>query len=120
MPQRARLGVIVSGSLTDGLTARIDGAHAIESLRVGQFLLVEGRQHEFFAMLTDVELAATSPGVLLDPPSDDAFMQEVLTGTTTYGTIELRPSLMLPRNVNEGMLPVKTIPAHFSPVYEAD
>jgi DNA helicase HerA-like ATPase len=120
MPQRSRLGVIVSGSLTDGLTARIDGSQAIEALRVGQFLLVEGRQHEFFAMLTDVELAATSPGVLLDPPSDDLFMQEVLAGTTTYGTIELRPSLMLPRDVNEGMLPVKTIPAHFSPVYEAN
>ncbi len=120
MPQRSRLGVIVSGSLTDGLTARIDGSQSIEALRVGQFLLVEGRQHEFFAMLTDVELAATSPGVLLDPPSDDLFMQEVLAGTTTYGTIDLRPSLMLPRDLTEGMLPVKTIPAHFSPVYEAN
>jgi len=65
---RGRIGVIISGSLTEGLSARVDAAHPIESLRVGQFLLVDGRQHEFFAMLTDVELGATSPAVLVDPP----------------------------------------------------
>ena len=120
MEHRKRLGVITSGSLADGLTARVDASQTIESLRVGQFLLIQGVQHEFFAMLTDVELAATSANVLIDPPSDDAFLQEVLVGTTTYGNIALRPSLMLPRDVTEGLLPVKTIPAHFSPVYDAD
>ncbi|MFM7678743.1 MAG: helicase HerA domain-containing protein, partial [Roseiflexaceae bacterium] len=120
MEHRKRLGVITSGSLADGLMARVDASQTIESLRVGQFLLIQGVQHEFFAMLTDVELAATSANVLVDPPSDDAFLQEVLVGTTTYGNIALRPSLMLPRDVSEGLLPVKTIPAHFSPVYDAD
>lgn len=120
MVHRRRLGVITSGSLADGLMARVDASQTIESLRVGQFLLIQGTQHEFFAMLTDVELAATSPNVLIDPPSDDAFMHDVLVGTATYGIIALRPSLMLPRDVSEGLLPVKTIPAHFSPVYDAD
>lgn len=120
MEYRKRLGVITSGSLADGLVARIDAAQTIESLRVGQFLLIQGTQHEFFAMLTDVELAATSPNVLIDPPSDDAFLHDVLVGTATFGTIALRPSLMLPRDVSEGLLPVKTIPTHFSPVYDAD
>ncbi len=120
MHNRSRLGVIVSGSLSDGLMARIDASQSIESLRVGQFLLVTGRQHEFFAMLTDVELAATAHQVLVDPPSDDPFFADVLEGTATYGTIELKPSLMLPRDLSEQMLPVKTVPAHFSPVYEAN
>ena len=118
--QRGRIGVIISGSLTEGLSARVDAAHPIESLRVGQFLLVEGRQHEFFAMLTDVELGATSPAVLVDPPADDAFLQDVFAGTATYATIALRPSLMLPRDHSDEMRPVKTIPAHFAPVYTAD
>jgi len=120
MHQRDRLGVIVSGSLSDGLIARVDASQSIETLRVGQFLLVSGRQNEFFAMLTDVELAATAPNVLIDPPSDDPFFAQVLEGTATYGTIELKPSLMLPRDLSEQMLPVKTVPAHFSPVYVAD
>jgi DNA helicase HerA-like ATPase len=120
MNTRTRIGVITNGSLTDGLTARIDASQSVESLRVGQFLLVQGIQHEFFAMLTDVELAATSPSVLMDPPSDDRFLHDVLVGTATYGTIELRPSLMLPRDLSEGLRPVKTVPAHFSPVYDAD
>ena len=120
MHTRTRIGVITNGSLTDGLTARIDANQSVEALRVGQFLLVQGTQHEFFAMLTDVELAATSPSVLIDPPSDDRFLHDVLVGTATYGTIELRPSLMLPRDLSEGLRPVKTVPAHFSPVYDAD
>ena len=118
--QRGRIGVIISGSLTEGLSARVDAAHPIESLRVGQFLLVDGRQHEFFAMLTDVELEATSPAVLVDPPADDAFLQDVFAGTATYATIALRPSLMLPRDHSDEMRPVKTIPAHFAAVYTAD
>ena len=68
-------------------------------------------------MLTDVELAATAAAVLADPPADDPFLQEVFAGTSTYATIELRPSLMLPLDDAKGMRPVKTIPAHFAPVY---
>ena len=117
---RGRIGVIISGSLTEGLTARVDAAHQVESLRVGQFLLVAGRQHEFFAMLTDVALAATGAAVLADPPADDPFLQEVFAGTSTYATIELRLSLMLPRDEADGMRPVKTIPAHFAPVFQAE
>ncbi|MCX6016608.1 MAG: ATP-binding protein, partial [Chloroflexales bacterium] len=48
------------------------------------------------------------------------FLHDVLVGTATYGTIELRPSLMLPRDLSEGLRPVKTVPSHFSPVYDAD
>ena len=117
---RGRIGVIISGSLTEGLTARVDARQSVESLRVGQFLLVAGRQHEFFAMLTDVELAAAATEVLIDPPADDPFLQEVFAGTSTYATIDLRPSLMLPRDEADGMRPVKTIPAHFAPVYNAE
>lgn len=116
---RQRIGVVVSGSLRDGLQARVDASHPIEQMRAGQFVLVHGRQHDFFAMLTDVELAASAPDVLVDPPVDDAFLQAVFAGSTTYATIELKPSLMLPHG-SDGMQPVKTIPAHFAPVYQAD
>jgi uncharacterized protein len=121
MPQlRPRLGVITSGSLIEGLTARLEARESVEDMRVGKFVVIRGEKHEFFSMVTDVVLEATSQKVLIDPPASDAFLHEVLAGTATYGTLELMPRLMLPSDLSQEMLPVKTIPRHFSPVFEAD
>jgi DNA helicase HerA-like ATPase len=117
--QRTRLGVVTSGSLIEGLTARLEGRESVEDMRVGKFVVVQGEKHEFFSMITDVVLEATNQKVLTDPPNGDAFIHEVLAGTATYGTVELQPRLMLPRDLSEQLLPVKTIPRHFSPLFEA-
>jgi DNA helicase HerA-like ATPase len=117
---RARLGVVTSGSLIEGLTARLEGRESVEDMRVGKFVVIRGEKHEFFSMVTDVVLEATNQKVLIDPPNGDAFLQEILAGTATYGTLQLMPRLMLPRDLSEDLLPVKTIPRHFSPVFEAD
>lgn len=119
MQQRTRLGVITSGSLSAGLTARLEARESVEDMRVGKFVVVEGEKHEFFSMITDVVLEATNQKVLIDPPNGDAFIHEVLAGTATYGTFAMRPQLMLPSDLDAQMLPVKTIPRHFSPVFEA-
>ncbi|MEI7769328.1 MAG: ATP-binding protein [Chloroflexales bacterium] len=120
MQQRTRLGVITSGSLSEGLTARLESRESVEDMRVGKFVVVQGEKHEFFSMITDVVLEATNQKVLIDPPSGDAFIHEVLAGTSTYGTLQMKPQLMLPRDRKTDMLPVKTIPRHFSPVFEAE
>lgn len=117
--QRTRLGVITSGSLVEGLTARLEGRESVEDMRVGKFVVIQGEKHEFFSMITDVVLEATNQKVLIDPPTSDAFIHAVLAGTSTYGTLQLMPRLMLPSDLSAQMLPVKTIPRHFSPVYEA-
>ncbi len=120
-PSRNRLGVVISGSLVDGLTARLEARESVEDMRVGKFVVVQGEKHEFFAMITDVALAATNQKVLIDPPDGDRFIHEVLAGTSTYGTLALMPRLMLSSDLGEQtMRPVKTVPRHFSPVYEAD
>ena len=119
-PTRPRLGVITSGSLAEGLCARLEPHESVEDVRVGKFVVVQGEKHEFFAMITDVVLEATNHKVLIDPPNGDAFFHEVLAGTSTYGTVALRPMLMLPSDLQEGMRPVKTVPRHFSAVQEAD
>lgn len=116
---RTRLGVITSGSLVEGLTARLEARESVEDMRVGKFVVIQGEKHEFFSMITDVVLEATNQKVLIDPPNGDAFFHEVLAGTSTYGTLALMPRLMLPSDLEAGMLPVKTIPRHFSPVFEA-
>jgi hypothetical protein len=117
---RNRLGVVTSGSLIEGLTARLEGRESVEDMRVGQFVVIQGEKHEFFSMITDVVLEATTQKVLIDPPNGDSFIHEVLAGTATYGTLQLMPRLMLPVDLSEQLLPVKTIPRHFSPVFEAD
>ena len=120
MPESTRIGLVTSGSLLEGLTARLDDDYDLERLRVGQFVVVQGRQNRFFSLLTDVQLAATSPSILADPPGDaNPLLAEILAGRSTYGTFKITPQLMLPEDVSLGLRPVKTIPAHFAPIYEA-
>ena len=141
------LGSIIQGSLTKGLEVRLYPDVSVEDMRVGKFLVVQGVRSRFFCLLTDVSLGAASDRILANPPAlEDDFLRDVLAGSGTYGTIELAPMLMFTptataderkeslslNQVNEKLatlgidtetelqlLPVKTIPAHFSPVYEA-
>ncbi len=124
-PPGKELGVIVRGSLSEGLEMRLHEAVSVEELRVGKFVVAQGERNRFFAMLSDVQLATTHPGVLLRPPRpDEALSRAVLSGTSTFGSVELRPMLMVPNDAAEddedALLPVKTIPPHFSPVFEAN
>lgn len=117
---RAKLGVITSGSLIEGLSARLDADASVEDMRVGKFVVVEGEKHQFFSMVTDVSLEATNQKILADPPGSDPFFYEVLAGTSTYGSINLKPNLMVPHDLNEGPRPVKTVPRHFAAVFDAN
>ena len=126
MPERDYLGIVIQGSLSGGLEMRLDSDKSVEDLRVGRFVVVEGTHSRFFSMLTDVALSATTPNILLNPPSPkdggDRFLMEVLAGVTTFGTVKLQPMLMLQKDdeSDSPLRPVKTITSHFSPVYEAD
>lgn len=116
-----KLGTVISGSLTDGLTVRLDAQRSLEDLRVGQFVVIQGQQHRFFSMIGDVQLDAANRDVLADPPAeDDDFLRLVLAGTTTYGTLNVAPMLMLSSDPAEGLRPVRTVPSHFAPVFGAD
>jgi hypothetical protein len=150
------LGAVIQGSLSQGLEVRLHADISVEEMRVGKFLVVQGRRSRFFCMLTDVALGTASSRIVANPPDPgNLFLQEVLAGTGTYGTINLTPMLMFtPReddraqelegrgqkaegrrqeskkakskaasyeaNTNAVELsPVKTIPSHFSQVYDA-
>ncbi len=147
------LGSVVQGSLSQGLEVRLHPDVLVEDMRVGKFLVVQGMRSRFFCMLTDVSLGTGSPRILANPPEPNSFMQEVLAGTGTFGTINLTPMLMFTPGANRQesiaksqaspshskrtpsnatlssyqaqtsadieLLPVKTIPGHFSQVYDA-
>ncbi len=148
------LGVVVQGSLSQGLEVRLNGDVSVEDMRVGKFLVVHGRRARFFCILTDVTLGTASPRILMNPPDpSNTFLTEVLAGTGTFGTVNLTPMLMfIPPdplenslssttkktkrkksdyavefvdaiNSNDSstftLLPVKTVPSHFSRMFDA-
>ncbi|MBD1843282.1 ATP-binding protein [Cyanobacteria bacterium FACHB-63] len=135
------LGSVIQGSLSQGLEVRLHPDISVEEMRVGKFLVVQGTRSRFFCMLTDVSLGTASQRIIANPPEPtNLFLQEVLAGSGTYGTIELSPMLMFTptekpvekkknssklasfeANSSEAieLLPVKTIPSHFSQVYDA-
>ena len=120
--ERRAMGTVVRGSLQTGIQMKLTGAQSVEDIRAGKFVVVDGAQHEFFTMITDVTLDCVSPGILADPPasqsSGDVFLRQVLAGTSTFGTITLRPLLMRLKGAGE-FEPVKTVPTHFSEAGEA-
>jgi DNA helicase HerA-like ATPase len=126
-----RLGLLVAGSVAEGLSARLDPAMPIEDVRLGKFVKIVGQKYEYFCLVTDVQLDSANNDVLRDPPGDpnkvDAFLRQVLSGTTTYALVKLKPELMLANlaadvEFEEADLaprPARTIPPHFSNVSEA-
>lgn len=150
------LGLVVQGSLSQGLEVRLHADVSVEDVRVGKFLVVQGTRSRFFCLMTDVALGTTSQRILANPPDpNNSFLREVLAGSSTYGTITLAPMLMLSNtvatdaameaaiapkkspkksakqdraslaaykaqtSVEVELMPVKTIPNHFSEVFEA-
>ncbi len=83
-------------------------------------MTVEGQSRRFFGMITDVSLGVTDPHLAISPPDvADPLIAEVIAGTSTFGQIHVTPMLTIGSgagNLLEGPQPVKTIPAHFSPV----
>ncbi|BAQ62578.1 bipolar DNA helicase HerA [Geminocystis sp. NIES-3708] len=133
------LGSVIQGSLSGGLEVRLHPDISVEDMRVGKFLVVEGTRSKFFCLLTDVSLGTSNPRIFTHPPDhNDSFWLDILAGSDTYGTIEIAPMLMLSLTNKEEyignfdnipklkdidtelkLLPVKTIPSHFSQVYES-
>jgi len=115
-----RLGVVVGGSLTQGLSVKLDRDMLVEGMAVGRYVVVRGQTgSRFFSIITDVALDATNPVIERTPPDpSDPFVAQVLRGTSVFGRLAVTPMLVLEEGSTEPK-PVKTVPAHFSPVYEA-
>jgi uncharacterized protein len=137
------LGSVIQGSLSQGLEVRLHPDVSVEEMRVGKFVVVQGQRSRFFCMLTDVSLGTSSQRIVANPPEpSNNFLQQVLAGSGTYGTVNLTPMLMFtPIEADQEksqkkkkasglasyeaqtsaveLLPVKTIPSHFSQVYDA-
>ncbi len=115
----APLGVVVGGSLSQGLDVRLDHRHTVlEGLAVGRYVVIRGTTgRRFFGMVTDLMLDSSSPDLHHSPPEDE-FSREVYRGSAAFGMMHVAPMLVLDEGQDEPK-PIKTIPSHFAPVLEA-
>ncbi|MBZ0295441.1 MAG: ATP-binding protein [Anaerolineae bacterium] len=112
-----RLGIVVGGSLSKGLVVKLDRGQTVEELAVGRYVVVHGKNKRFFCMINDIVLDNTNPSIQNDPPDiSDPFLNAVYSGTTAYGTVHVVPMLSLDDGKPK---PVKSIPSHFMPVFNA-
>ncbi len=115
-----RLGVVIEGSLTGGIEVKLDGSSSVEDMAVGRYVTIRGQKKRFFGMITDVTLGVVDEQINVTPAdASDPFLAEVLSGTSTYGTVHVLPMLTIGGSVAgaaDGPLPVKTVPSHFSAV----
>lgn len=115
------LGIVVGGSLSSGLQVKIDPRFSMEKLAVGRYVVIRGRQtnRRFFGIVTDIALDATNPDIVRRPPNlSEDFVLEVYGSEVAFGTLNVSLMLMLDEEQAEPR-PVKTIPSHFSPTFEA-
>ncbi|WP_376791218.1 helicase HerA domain-containing protein [Thermoflexus sp.] len=114
-----RLGIVIGGSLSEGLVVKLDSRITIEGLAVGRYVMIQGYRRRFFGMITDIRLDSVNPDLARMPPDpDDPLIREMVAGIGVFGQIHVQPMLVLEEN-DPLPRPVKTVPAHFSPVYEA-
>ncbi|NLL90563.1 MAG: hypothetical protein GX226_05635, partial [Dehalococcoidales bacterium] len=119
-----RMGIVVSGSSNKGVEVRLDSSTSVEDMVVGRYVTIEGQKRRFFGMITEVVLGVTDLNLTQTPPdTNDPFIAEVLSGTSTYGSLQVMPYLTIGGDVAsvvEGPQPVKTVPSHYSAVNLAE
>ena len=115
-----QLGIVVGGSLSEGLTVKLDRNTVIEGLAVGRYVVIRGQTgRRFFSIVTDVQLDALNPLIEKSPPDTaDPFMARIYGGTAVFGQLEVAPMLVLEPGDDEPK-PVKTVPSHFTPALPA-
>ena len=111
-------GVIVGGSLSDGLEVRLSSESSIEGVKVGRLVTIEGKTHRFFGQVSDVILESSDRNLsIYSEEISEGIMAKVATGTAAYGKIKVQPKLSIKTgDTSSRPQSAKTVPPHFSKV----
>ena len=116
------LGMVIEGSVANGVEVKLDPGVSVEQIKVGTFVTLQGANNRFFGVVTDVGLGSTAPRMKFTPlPADDPFVIQALQGIIAFGTVSVLPQLTMPDVVGDEQepAPAKSIPAHFSRAFTA-
>ena len=123
MTEVSKIGVVVAGSLGEGVKVRLNGTTSVEDIKVGSNVVIQGQENRFFGVVTDIALESSDPSLQFNLPDvSDRFIRDALSGTSAYGAITVEPMLTIGIDQYSdatGPMPSKTIPTHFSEVLEA-
>ena len=118
-----RLGLVVSGSLAEGVKVKLDSSYSVEDVSIGSNVVIQGRESKFFGVVTDIALESSDPSLQFNLPDvSDTFVRDALSGTSAYGVVTVEPMLTVGINPHSGKqspMPAKTVPSHFSVVSDA-
>ncbi len=117
--RRDRLGIVVGGSLNEGLDIKIDRETIIEGLAVGSYVTIDGQtDRRFFGLVTDISLDSVDANIQRMPPALDEYIAQVYRGTAVYGILHVKPMLVLEAGSPDPR-PIRTVPTHFTAAYRA-
>jgi uncharacterized protein len=131
------IGYVVGGGLREGFRIRL--TLAADRVQEGSFVVADSGRWRYYGLVTDLQLGATDPR-FADEKTErlQTAVSQALLGKTLYTTLAIYPTLMMDRGPddpgdyldwqsrvetgleNPGPKPVKTVPAHHTPVRLAD
>jgi len=134
--QNELLGYIVGGGLKEGLRVRL--TIPADEVQEGSFVVCDSGEYRYYGLVTDLQLGATDPR-FADEASErlQPAIKQALLGKTLFTTMEMYTTLMMEKGPDymsperaafeeeiqrgsKGPKPVKTVPAHHSPVRAAN
>lgn len=125
------IGYIVGGGLKESFRVRL--TLPAQEVQEGAFVITETGEWQFYGLITDLQLGAIDPR-FADVQSSERLpdnIAKLLQDKTLYTDLEMLPALMLNRGPDPDhdpqgaaafdpesvhAIPVKTVPAHHSPV----
>ncbi len=116
--ERKAIGQVTAADSEKGVTVHLGRELRVEQLRLGQFVVVENPEAQFFGTVSGLRLGANDAGVTSDPPaSGSRLVREALARGTTFAECTIHLDLEVTTGERQ---PARTIPSHFSSVALAD
>ncbi|SNX55452.1 ATP-binding protein [Thermoanaerobacterium sp. RBIITD] len=112
-------GKLFRGSISSGLDIKLSEGSLIEDVKVGNFVVIQGKKNKYLCMVTDIKYEAVNPQIMVDGADvDNEIDEKIIDGTGVYGVVTLSPMIQVDENQNA--LTVKSIPAYGSHAKDAD
>ena len=112
MEDFSKLGFLKSGSISEGFVVRIGENIPLESLRIGDFIVIEGKIYKFFGIVNDLKILSGSDEIFFDPPVSE-IEKLAVKGNIVFSEAQISPYIMVD-NSSHNVHSIKTMPEHFS------
>ncbi len=116
MNNQDSIGFLKGGSIGEGFTIRLLSDVKLEEVRLGDFVVVQGKIYRFFGIVDDLKLLSYNEDVFFDPP-DTPLKEFAIKGNITFSEASVSSYLMVDSGGH--LFSIKTMPEHFSCVRKA-